>query len=42
MYLSFSVENIITIGIMFIGWMLAIHTLGQLGVNVGKYLPTVG
>lgn len=35
MYLSFNLENIVTIGVMLLCWMIALHVLGQLGV----YLP---
>lgn len=34
MYLSFSIENMITIGIMLAGWMLLLHVLGQAGVHI--------
>ena len=36
MYLSFSLENIVTIGVMFLVWMVALHLLGQVGVNVSS------
>jgi hypothetical protein len=35
MYLSFSPENMITVGVMLLVWMVALHLLGQMGV----YLP---
>ena len=35
MYLSFSIENIVTIGVMLLGWMLVLHLLGQAGVHIG-------
>lgn len=38
MYLSFSMENIITIGVMLLCWLLALHLLGQAGVTATKYL----
>jgi len=39
MYLSLSKpENWITIGIILVAWMLAIHVLAQVGVNVAPYL----
>jgi len=34
MYLSLSFENMITVGIILLGWMLALHILGQLGVHI--------
>lgn len=34
MYLSFTVENMITIGVMFLVWMVALHGLGQLGLHL--------
>lgn len=36
MYLSFSFENMITIGIMLLGWMLLLHILGQAGVHIAS------
>jgi TM2 domain-containing membrane protein YozV len=41
-YLSFSLENIITIGVMLLVWMLAIHLLGQMGVHVASWIPGSG
>lgn len=38
-YLSISVENFITIGIILLVWMLALHVLGQLGVRFASWLP---
>ena len=35
MYLSFSIENIVTVGLMLLGWMLVLHLLGQAGVHIG-------
>lgn len=32
MYLSFSIENMITIGVMLLVWMIVLHLLGQVGV----------
>ena len=39
MYLSFSVENILTIGVMLLLWMLALHLAGQAGLAIGNWLP---
>jgi len=39
MYLSISVENFVTIGLMLLVWMLAIHLLGQFGVSIASWLP---
>jgi hypothetical protein len=36
MYLSLSFENMITIGIMLLLWMLALHVLGQMGVHIAS------
>ena len=36
MYLSFSLENIVSIGVMLMVWMIALHVLGQLGVHVSS------
>ena len=36
MYLALSLENIITIGIILMIWMLAIHVLAQVGINVSS------
>ena len=38
MYLSINVENMVTIGIMLLGWILFIHILAQVGVNLGQYV----
>ncbi len=38
MYLSINMENIITIGVILLGWILFIHILAQLGVNIGQYV----
>ena len=38
MYIAMNVENIVTIGVILLCWMLALHLAGQLGVNVSKYL----
>jgi hypothetical protein len=42
MYLSISVENFVTIGLMLLVWMLAIHLLGQFGVKFASWLPGAG
>jgi hypothetical protein len=34
MYLSISVENFVTIGIMLLIWMLALHLAGQAGLRI--------
>lgn len=39
MYLGISVENFVTIGVMLLVWMLALHVLGQFGVNIASWLP---
>lgn len=39
MYLSVSFENAVTIGLMLLGWMLALHLLGQFGVHIASWLP---
>ena len=42
MYLGITLENFITIGLMLLVWMLAIHLLGQAGVQVASWLPGAG
>lgn len=42
MYLSVSLENFITIGLMLLIWMLALHVVGQIGVRVPQWLPGQG
>jgi len=43
MYLGVSVENFVTIGIMLLVWMLAIHLIGQVGViTFPNWLPGAG
>ena len=43
MYLGVSVENFVTIGIMLLVWMLAIHLIGQIGViTFPSWLPGTG
>jgi hypothetical protein len=42
MYLSISVENFVTIGVMLLIWMLFIHVLGQFGVHIASWLPGGG
>lgn len=39
MYLGISIENVITIGVMLLGWMLFLHVLGQMGVHIASWLP---
>lgn len=34
MYLGISIENFITIGVMLLVWMLLLHVVGQVGVNL--------
>jgi hypothetical protein len=41
-YLSISVENFVTIGIMLLAWMLALQLLGQFGVHIQDYIPKFG
>jgi hypothetical protein len=42
MYLSMTLENWITIGAMLLIWMLAVHLLGQFGVQVASWVPGAG
>jgi hypothetical protein len=37
MYLSFSIENMVTIGVMLLLWMLALHLLGQFGLMLPSW-----
>lgn len=39
MYLGISFENIITIGVMLLFWIIALHIAGQLGVGIASWLP---
>lgn len=39
MYLGISIENFLTIGIMLLVWMLALHIAGQFGVGIASWLP---
>lgn len=39
MYLGISVENFITVGLMLLVWMLALHLAGQAGLKVASWLP---
>ena len=41
-YLSVSIENFITIGLMLLFWMLAVHLLAQLGLALPSWLPGAG
>jgi len=38
-YLGISLENFITIGLMLLVWMLALHIAGQFGLQIGNWLP---
>jgi hypothetical protein len=42
MYLGISVENFITIGLMLLVWMLALHVAAQVGLAIPKWLPGQG
>jgi hypothetical protein len=42
MYLGISIENFITIGLMLLVWMLALHIAGQFGVHIASWLPGGG
>lgn len=42
MYIGLTVENFVTIGVMLIAWMIALHVLGQVGVHLGDYVPWLG
>jgi hypothetical protein len=39
MYLGISLENFITIGLMLLVWMLALHLAGQAGIHLASWLP---
>ncbi len=39
MYLSISIENIMTIGVMLLCWMLLLHILAQFGLKFASWLP---
>lgn len=41
-YLKISVENFITIGMMLLAWMLALHLAGQFGIGIASWLPGSG
>ena len=34
MYLGINIENFITVGLMLLVWMLALHVAGQVGVRI--------
>ena len=36
MYLGWTIENFISIGLMLLVWMLAVHVIGQFGVQVSS------
>lgn len=42
MYIGLNFENIVTIGIILLGWMLFLHMLGQFGVRIASWLPGGG
>jgi TM2 domain-containing membrane protein YozV len=42
MYLNFSIPNIITVGVMLLGWMLVLHLLGQAGVHLSSVFGNAG
>lgn len=37
MYLKFSIENMVTIGVMLLVWMVALHGLGQIGIRLPSW-----
>jgi hypothetical protein len=41
-YLALNLENIITVGVILLCWMLAVHLIGQAGVSVASWLPGSG
>lgn len=41
-YLSISIENFVTIGLMLLVWMIAVHILAQLGLAIPRWLPGAG
>ena len=42
MYLGISVENFVTVGLILLVWMILLHVMGQLGLNVAQYVPGLG
>lgn len=42
MYLSMTLENWVTVGVILLIWMLAVHLLGQVGVHVASWVPGSG
>lgn len=42
MYLGISVENFITVGIMLLIWMIALHLIAQVGIRVPSWISLGG
>ena len=42
MYIGISYENFVTIGVMLLLWMITIHLLAQVGLNLADYVPGLG
>jgi len=41
MYIGLNLENIVTVGVILILWMVALHLLGQLGVYMPAWLKSI-
>jgi hypothetical protein len=39
MYLSINLENIITVGVILLIWMIGVHLAGQLSISLPTWLP---
>jgi hypothetical protein len=42
MYLGISIENFVTIGLMLLVWMIALHVIAQIGIAVPSWLNLGG
>ncbi len=42
MYLDFNLENIVTVGVILLIWMVGLHLLGQAGVYIPQWISGSG
>lgn len=42
MYISITIENFVTIGLMLLAWMILLHVAGQAGLHLADYIPGLG
>lgn len=42
MYVGFSFENFLTIGLILLLWMVGLHVAGQFGLRIASWLPGGG